>query len=167
MTRSLPCSAPAAVGALLLLAGCGAAPGGGGAAEDGRLQELEARFTPGLHALMTDVAMRHASVWFAGAAENWPLADYMLHELEELLEEIEELHPAYRDVQVAALLRETTHPAVEALEAAAATRDRAAFVATFDRLTGACNQCHTAAGRGAIVIQRPTAPPLTNLRYEL
>jgi hypothetical protein len=68
-------------------------------------------------------------------------------------------------VQVAALLRETTHPTVTGLEQAVEAGDGGAFVVAFDRLTAACNQCHTAADRGAIVIQRPTAPPLTNLRY--
>jgi len=128
-------------------------------------EELVERFTPGLHTLMVDLGIRHASLWFAGDAENWPLADYMVHELEELVEDIEELHPVYREVQVAALLGEMTHPAVEALEDAVEEEDRAAFVEAYDRLTAACNACHTASDRAALVIQRPTAPPLTNLRF--
>ncbi len=149
--------------AALLLSGCGsAAPG---ADEDWR-REMEARFTPGLHTLMVDVGMRHSTIWFAGAAENWPMTDYMVHELEEALKDIEELHPVYRDVQVAALLREMTAPAMDSLEAAVELRDRAAFVQAYDGLTEACNHCHRAADRAALVIQRPTAPPVTNLRYE-
>ncbi|MEX2531037.1 MAG: hypothetical protein WD960_09720 [Gemmatimonadota bacterium] len=128
-------------------------------------EELSDRFTPGLHTLMVDLGMRHASLWFAGEAENWPLADYMSHELEELVGEIEELHPVYDEVQVAAMIREMTHPAMEALEDAVEDGDRAAFVEAHDRLTQACNACHTASNRAALVIQRPTAPPLTNLRY--
>ncbi len=128
-------------------------------------EELVERFTPGLHTLMVDLGIRHASLWFAGDAENWPLADYMVHELEELVEEIEELHPVYREVQVAALLGEMTHPAVEALEDAVEEEDRTAFAEGYDQLTAACNACHVASDRGALVIQRPTAPPLTNLRF--
>jgi cytochrome c556 len=45
-----------------------------------------------------------------------------------------------------------TLPAVEELEAAVAAGDRDAFTAAYDRLTTACNDCHVAAGRGAIVI---------------
>jgi hypothetical protein len=136
---------------------------------DPRLQELREelteRFTPGLHTLMVDLGVRHASLWFAGDAENWPLADYMVHELEELVEDIEELHPVYREVQVAALLGEMTRPAVEDLEDAVEEEDRTAFAEAFDHLTAACNACHVASDRGALVIQRPTAPPLTNLRF--
>ena len=128
-------------------------------------EELVERFTPGLHTLMVDLGIRHASLWFAGEAGNWPLADYMIHELEELVEEIEELHPVYREVEVAALLREMTHPAVESVEEAVEDEDGVAFADAYDRLTAACNACHVASDRAALVIQRPTAPPLTNLRY--
>jgi hypothetical protein len=130
-----------------------------------RFQQMEARFTPGLHTLMAELGARHAALWFAGEAGNWPLADYMAHELEELVEEIEELHPVYREVQVAAMLRETTVPAVEQVEEAVEAGDAAAFAAAFDRLTAACNQCHAASGRGFIVMQRPENPPYTNLRF--
>jgi hypothetical protein len=148
---------------LILLPGCERRDAQG--VDDARVAELEARFTPGLHALMIDLATRHSSLWFAGEAENWPLAGYMVHELEELLEDIEALHPVYRDVPVAQLLGEMTMPQVEALEVAVADGDGAAFVDAYDRLTAACNACHAASDRGYIVMQRPTAPPLMNLRY--
>jgi hypothetical protein len=121
---------------------------------------------PGLHAMMHELGIRHASLWFSGDAANWELADYMVHELEEVVERIEEVHPTYNDVPVATMIREMTHPRIEEIEAALDAEDRTAFTTAFDALTQACNQCHAAAGRAAIVIQRPTAPPLTNLRYE-
>lgn len=158
-----------------VLSGCegprGAAGGATGEATGGapdtetRLNELEARVTPGLHTMMTDLGMRHASLWFAGEGDNWPLASYMIHELEEVTGDIETLHPEYDGVQVQVMLREMTTPAIEEIEAAIEAGDRAAFAAAYDRLTTACNQCHSAADRAAIVIQRPTAPPQSNLRY--
>lgn len=148
---------------LIVLPGCERRAGQG--VDDARVAELEARFTPGLHALMIDLAFRHASLWFAGEAENWPLAGYMVHELEELLEDIEAWHPVYRDIPVAQLLGEMTMPQVEALEGAVADGDGAAFADAYDRLTAACNACHAASDRGYVVMQRPTAPPLANLRY--
>jgi hypothetical protein len=131
--------------------------------------EMETRlseaFTPGLHSLMVELQHRHATLWFAGEAENWALADYFLHELEELIEDIEELHPEYDGIPVADWLAEMTVPAVDALEAAVDGTDPQAFAAAYDQLTVACNACHVASDRAALVIQRPTAPPLTNLRY--
>lgn len=127
--------------------------------------ELEARFTPGLHSLMGELGHRHATLWFAGEAGNWALADYYLHELEELIDEIEELHPVYRDIPVAELLGEMTHPAVTRLEDALSSESREEFDRGYEELTRACNACHVASDLGALVIQRPVAPPLTNIRY--
>jgi hypothetical protein len=129
------------------------------------VSDLEARFTPGLHSLMGELGQRHAMLWFAGDAGNWALADYYLHELEELTGDIEELHPVYGDVPVAELLVEMTHPAVGALEDAVGAEDREGFGRAYADLTVACNACHTASDRGALVVQRPTAPPLTSIRF--
>lgn len=126
---------------------------------------LSDAFTPGLHSLMIELQHRHATLWFAGEAQNWPLADYFLHELEELIEDIEDLHPEYHGVPVAALLAEMTRPAVDHLEEAVDRENREAFERAYDQLTVACNACHVASDRAVLVIQRPTAPPLANLRY--
>lgn len=128
--------------------------------------DLEARFSPGLHTLMGEVGRRHATLWFAGEAENWALADYMLHELEELVDEIETLHPEYDGVPVADLLGEMTHPALQTLEGSVDQADPAAFEAAFGELTAACNGCHIAADRAAIRVRRPTSPPITNLDFD-
>lgn len=136
------------------------------AALEAAVAALEVRFTPGLHTLMTQLQHRHANLWFAGNASNWALADYMLHELEELVEEVEELHPVYEGVQVALLLGEMTRPAMERLEEAVDGQDLEGFRRAFDALTSACNGCHLASDHGAIVIQRPTTPPLDNLRFQ-
>ncbi|MFO8175191.1 MAG: hypothetical protein ACQET1_07755 [Gemmatimonadota bacterium] len=127
---------------------------------------LTERFTPGLHSLMMELQHRHVTLWFAGEAENWPLTDYFLHEMEELLEDIENLHPRYEEVPIADILGDVTAPAVEALEDAVEEEQSAAFVAAYDQLTGGCNGCHAPADKAAIVIQRPTSPSLTNLKFD-
>ena len=163
-TRFLSCVA--AVGALTVAPACTQPPASPWSQEMAQLEtRLSDAFTPGLHSLMVELQHRHATLWFAGEAENWSLADYFLHELEELLEDIRDLHPEYDGVPVAELLAEMTLPAVDALEAAVDGMDARAFASAFDQLTVACNACHVASDRGALVIQRPTAPPLTNLRY--
>jgi hypothetical protein len=158
----------------LLLPACG--PGAGASADavsqvqlEAALkevrEEMEDRFSPGLHSQMVEMQHRHAALWFAGDAGNWGLADYMIHELEELVEEMEEINPVYREVQVAELLQEMTVPAIEGMEDAVEAEDRAAFAQAYDQLITACNACHVASDRAAIVMQRPVEPPLTNLRY--
>lgn len=150
------------------LGGCGSSPhppmAGDGdlAAVETRLSE---RFGPGLHAQMMELQQRHATLWFAAEAENWALVDYFLHEVEGLVEDIEEFNATYHDIEVAELLVAMTVPAIEAMEAAADAADRTRFTAAYDEFTAACNSCHVATDRAALVIQRPTAPPLSNLRY--
>jgi hypothetical protein len=133
---------------------------------EARVTDAEERFRPGLHSLMQQVQLRHAQLWFAGEAGNWELADYQVHELEELLEQIRDLHPEYDGRSVAELLEQLLQPAVERVESAIDARQPAAFAAAFDDMTAQCNACHTATDRRAIVIQRPTTRPLDNLRYE-
>jgi mono/diheme cytochrome c family protein len=158
MPRSQP-TARTLLAALLLCsaAGCDATPEGGGDAADA--------YTPGLHAMMLELQLRHATLWFAGEAANWELADYQIHELEGLLEEIARYHPTYRDHPIGELLQAMLEPAIEEMEDAVDAADAAAFTAGFDRLTAGCNACHAATERGMIVIQRPRTPPLDNLRF--
>lgn len=132
---------------------------------DAALEAMEARLVPGLHQQMVDLQARHATLWFAGEAENWPLVEYLIHEVEELMGDIEATNPEYDGVPVADLLGEMTIPAIESMEEAMASDDPDGFRAAYDQLTAACNGCHVASDRGAIVIQRPTQPPLTNLRF--
>jgi hypothetical protein len=115
--------------------------------------------------MMTELQHRHANLWFAGDAENWPLAAHHVHELEELLEKTARYHPEYNGVGVAALLESTTIPAVAALDSAVRAGDAAGFRSAFDGLTLRCNACHAAAERPFLAIQRPTRPPLDNLRF--
>lgn len=145
--------------AAALLAGCerGAAPD----PADG----ASAPERPGLHAMMTELQHRHANLWVAGDAENWPLAAYHVHELEELLEKTAAYHPEYDGVAVAELLESTTIPAVAALDSAVGAGDAVRFRSAFDDLTLRCNACHAAAERPFLAIQRPTRPPLDNLRF--
>jgi hypothetical protein len=128
-----------------------------------RMDEMEQRYRPGLHTLMQQVQVRHAQLWFAGEAGNTELAEYQVHELEELIENIAELHPEYDDMPIAQLLEQMLAPALEDVELA--VRGAQDFATAFDRLTQQCNACHTATDRRALVIQRPRTPPLDNLRY--
>ncbi|MEX2526963.1 MAG: hypothetical protein WEA09_04935 [Gemmatimonadota bacterium] len=167
-----PLWATLATGMALVAIGCGpqtdsADAGTASRAElDTTLEALEARLILGLHQQMVDLQQRHATVWFAGEAENWPLVDYMIHELEELVAEVEATNPEYDGVPVAELLGEMTIPAIESMEEAMRSGDLIGFRTAYDQLTAACNGCHMAADRAAIVIQRPSQPPLSNLRFQ-
>ena len=54
-------------------------------------------YTPGLGEIMTLTQMRHAKLWLAGDAGNWPLASYELDELKEGFDDVVAFHPTHKD----------------------------------------------------------------------
>jgi hypothetical protein len=91
-------------------------------------------------------------------AGNAPLVGYYLHEVEEVIEEIESID-AYDEVPIGSLTKEILVPAFEALEQDFDRGDRAALDRGYDALIGACNQCHQRAQRFYLVIERRRENP--------
>ena len=123
-------------------------------------------YSPGLGEIMTLQQMRHAKLWFAGAARNWPLADYELDELKEGFEDATKHHATHDGVPVAQMIGALTPGPLKEISAAISKKDPAAFGLAFDHLTAACNSCHQAANRGFIRIGRPASPPVSNQIFE-
>lgn len=118
-------------------------------------------YAPGLGELMTLQQMRHTKLWLAGQARNWDLAAYEVDELGEGFDDVVRFHPTHKDSPVApkdAIPRMIAQPLAN-LRAAVARKDRAAFVRTYDALTAACNNCHSATNFGFNRVQRPKTNP--------
>jgi len=124
-------------------------------------------YAPGLGEFMTLTQARHIKLWFAGAAKNWPLADYELHELEEGLSDAARLHPTHEGAPrpLTELIPELTDPPLNALHAAVAERDADSFASAYDSLTAGCNACHRATGFSFNVVSRPTTNPFSNQEF--
>ncbi len=117
---------------------------------------------------MSATQMRHLKLWFAGAAENWPLASYEVDELEEGLADAVRFHPQHKSAPLP--LRELV-PAymdgpISALRRAIVQRSRTDFVAAHDALTDGCNGCHVAARFSFNIVVRPSGNPYTNQSFE-
>jgi hypothetical protein len=115
-------------------------------------------YQPGLGEIMSLQQMRHIKLWFAGRAENWPLADYEIGELEEGFEDVGKL--VGDD-----LVEKMVGAPIDALKMAIEGKDRAAFAAGFDKLSAGCNSCHHTLDHRFIVIQRPTVLPYSNQSF--
>jgi len=115
-------------------------------------------YVPGLSDIMIANQVRHAKLWFAGQAENWPLASYEVDEIEEGFEAVVTYHPTHEESPVS--LAETTpiltEKPVAALRSAIAKQSATEFTEAFDSLTKACNACHQATNYGFNVVTRPT-----------
>jgi hypothetical protein len=156
-----------ALGSVLVFASFGC-----GSDESERITELERRlatmedlYKPGLHSLMNETLHRHSNLWFAGLAENWELADYQHHELEEVFEDIEELHPEYHGEPVALLLGSMMQPSMDEVEEAIHAMSIVRFREAFTNLTNSCNSCHQATGKAMIVITEPDENMVRNLKF--
>jgi cytochrome c553 len=117
---------------------------------------------------MLELQIRHARLWYAGQRDNWTLAVFQLAEFREAIDGIIEAngeHPALQPERLADVMPAHMGPPLKALQAAVDGKDRAAFTAAYDQLTGACNACHEAASFGFNRFQRPRTPLLDNQQY--
>jgi len=121
----------------------------------------------GLGEIMGLNQMRHAKLWFAGQAGNWPLAAYEIDELREGFADAALYHNRHKSVPrpLNEMIPEYMDRPLADLETAVREKDRAAFVGTFDELTQGCNACHREAGFGFNVVTRPTRPPVSNQSF--
>jgi hypothetical protein len=121
-------------------------------------------FTPGLGEIMTLTQMRHAKLWLAGEAANWPLAAYELDELHEGMQDAATFHPTHKDapLPIPALIDKMMTDPLLQLEKAISARDQNGFTQAFDTLTEACNSCHRATNFGFNIVTRPNANPYAN-----
>jgi hypothetical protein len=124
-------------------------------------------YRPELGEQMLTLQIRHARLWFAGEAQNWTLAAFELQEIKEAFDAVVEQNPEHAIFQpqrLADILPEITKTPIMSLRDAIDHGSKAEFEKTFDGLSAACTACHKAAGNDFLVIQRPTAPLLDNLR---
>jgi|ERR1700726_1477595 hypothetical protein len=135
------------------------------AAEEGHAPGAKETYASGLGEIMSLQQMRHLKLWLAGAAKNWPLADYELDELKEGFDDVIKFFPMKDDMPIGQLAGSTAVPVLPDLKRAIDARDGTKFAAAFDKLTAACNACHQATKHEFIVIQRPTSSPYSNQSF--
>ena len=112
-------------------------------------------YIPGLGDLMNDsMQVHHLKLWFAGHADNWPLATYELKEIKETVEDVQSFSPEWQGVAVGEMVKVLEIP-LDELDKAIKAKDATKFDAAFHALTEACSACHSAAGQPEIKIVDP------------
>src|SRR5262245_9178976 len=114
---------------------------------------------------MNVILMEHNKLWFAAKARNWRLAEYQLGEIKEVMGDVQDLVPTFKNLPLADMLDAVITKEIAALEKAIDAKDFKTFAAGYDQLTAACNACHQGTENGFIVIKRPARPIFTNLDY--
>lgn len=125
-------------------------------------QEAPKSYIPGLEQFMSVIQNEHAKLWYAGRARNWQLAEYQLGEIKEVMSDVQDIVPTFKNLPLADMLDAVITGEIAALEKAIAAKDAKAFAAGYGKLTQACNACHQATGNGFVVIRRPVGPAFPN-----
>lgn len=111
-----------------------------------RIEALENKladaYKPGFGDFMGTLQNHHAKLWFAGENENWKLADFEIHEIEETMEDLMK----YQADREESKMIEILNPAIESIEDAIEKKDPELFKRSYILLTNACNKCHQATG---------------------
>src|SRR5690625_7671340 len=103
----------------------------------------------------------HNKLWFAGTNENWELADFALHEIEEIVEDIKMLHANREETQSIFIIE----PALEAMDEAVDNQNLSQFKEEYINLTKSYNNCHKSCGYIFNTYITPTYPSYHNHYY--
>ena len=123
------------------------------------------KYVPGLGDLMESLQVQHGTLWFAGSAQNWSLAAYVVDSIKEGIADMIVLRPRYKRESIVEMLAPFTAKPLQVLQEAVEAKDSSLFMQAYDSLTSGCNTFHNNHEYGFIAIQRPTASAFTNLRY--
>ena len=121
---------------------------------------------PGLGEYMTTIQLHAGKLWFSSKAANWELAQYELDELKETMEAAKSLNAEKNGVKISNVLDSILQTQIAALDQSIKQKSQNEFQKSYDETLSACNGCHREAGYKFIHIIRPSAPPVSNQRWE-
>ena len=125
--------------------------------------QLDKTYKPGLGEFMTGIQLHHAKLWFAGLNQNWPLADFEIHEIGEALDDINEFCKDRPEVKSIGMLKSSIDSVADAIN----HKNLESFKNNFSILTTTCNNCHKATDHGFNVVVIPTEPPVSNQDFRV
>src|SRR5665647_753889 len=122
-------------------------------------------YIPGLEQFMNVILIEHNKLWFAGRTHNWALAGYELGEIKEVMSDVQDVVPKFKNLPLAQMLDAVITNEIVDLEKAIEAKDFRKFAAGYDRLNAAVSYTHLTTENGFVVIQRPSRPAFTNQDY--
>ena len=157
--------------------GCGgAAPAA--APEDAKHAEDLAAEVKGLKELvpdqahiMADVGYHFTNLWFAGRAENWPLADFYLGETKSHLRWAVRAKPIRKDnagweINLPGILEAFENSQLTQLKQAVDRKDKATFDEVYKESLTVCYACHKASDKPYLRPQIPEKPEATIINFD-
>ncbi len=185
MGRTKPRHPAASCGALLCLAplvlimasaGCDRAAPAAAQAQPTReelIKRIEALegLLPSQSHMMADVGYHFSNLWFAGKAENWPLADFYLAETKSHLRWAVRRIPVRKDnqgkdVNLANILEAFENSQLNELKQAVDRKDRQTFEAVYRASLTSCYSCHKASDKPYLRPRVPERPEASLINFD-
>lgn len=111
---------------------------------------------------MTDVAYQFTNLWFAGTAENWPLAQFYFNEARSHIAWAIRLVPVRRtangELPLQPIFDAFDKAELSELKQAIAEKRLARFKSSYKTVTDGCTACHVAAEKPYLHIVPPKGP---------
>lgn len=125
--------------------------------------QLKNSYAPGFGEFMSGIQVHHEKLWFAGINQNWKLADFEIHEIEESLDDIKKYctdRPESKSIDM-------INAPLDSVSKAIVSKNETEFKSGYLLLTNTCNSCHQATNHEFNVITIPTTPPFSNQVFKL
>jgi hypothetical protein len=117
---------------------------------------------PNQSTAMMSVDYNFANLWFAGQAQNWPLAAYYLGETKGAIAWTVRLQPvrktSHGDLELRPILDAMREGPFADVTTAIAAKDKPAFEDAYKHVMTACYSCHVAAEKPYLRLHIPEAP---------
>lgn len=126
-------------------------------------KQVSENYKPGFGEFMSSVQAHHIKLWFAGINENWPLADFEVQEIMELVDDIQKFETDREETKLIVMIK----PALDSLNSSIQQQNLSAFKSKYENLTVTCNQCHVAAKFEFNQIKIPDHNPFSNQVFSL
>lgn len=126
-------------------------------------KKISETYKPGFGEFMGNIQSHHSKLWFAGKNENWKLADFEVHEIEETLEAIQKYQSERKESKLITMI----NPAMEKINTAIKQKNVTLFKASFEGLTISCNECHQATKFEYNVVKIPDVVSFSNQDFKI
>lgn len=120
--------------------------------------KLNDTYKPGFGEFMSSIQVHHNKLWFAGQAQNWKLADFEIHEIQEAVDDVEKFQTEREESRQIPMIK----PALNSVTSAIEHKDSSAFKSSYILLTNTCNNCHKATNFEFNQVKIPDNPPFSN-----
>ena len=126
---------------------------------------------PGQGAVMSLFGYYFGNLWFAINAENWPLAEFYLHECRETLERAVDIKPirqdlAGLDVDLVAMAEALDDTQFTKMDATIRARDKAGSISVYRDTMIVCYSCHMSTGKPFLNVRIPATPSSLGIEFD-